>query len=313
MEFNNENMFGRVNSFVVGFNPDISESSKYFEEAEGSCRKGKWCPREDGMLIKFVEENGTKKENGKVEVKWGVVARKLNRTYKSCRLRWYNQLAPGISFERFSPEEDDLIIRMVHEIGPIWSKIAEKLKCRTDNQVKNRWNSVLKNVQRQKMPEKKVSSRRVTQTLQQGETSTHGNMKGSFSSFSSDSTLLLFSNSTSAGPIDSVPPPASLHVLPPHLTDDSLYCPLSPALDTPDPSAHYSPPDPSKMFYWLYSPSLHPPGSEIPDVYPHPYAFNPTQEMQCAPVGEITEPMELGVIGSQPGPQKPACYLPGFD
>ncbi|KAL8556742.1 hypothetical protein ACS0TY_004272 [Phlomoides rotata] len=68
----------------------------------------------------------------------------LQRCGKSCRLRWINYLRPDIRRGRFTPEEEKLIINLHGAVGNRWAHIASHLPGRTDNEIKNYWNSWIK-------------------------------------------------------------------------------------------------------------------------------------------------------------------------
>nr|QIG55703.1 MYB transcription factor [Paeonia suffruticosa] len=106
---------------------------------KANVKRGSWSPEEDAALKSFIEKQGTVGN-------WIALPRKagLRRCGKSCRLRWLNYLRPDIKHGGFTQEEDRVICTLYSQMGSRWSVIASHLQGRTDNDVKNYWNTKLK-------------------------------------------------------------------------------------------------------------------------------------------------------------------------
>ncbi|PIN16309.1 Transcription factor, Myb superfamily [Handroanthus impetiginosus] len=101
-------------------------------------KKGAWTPEEDIMLVSYVQQHGPGN--------WRAVPTNtgLRRCSKSCRLRWTNYLRPGIKRGAFTDHEEKMIIKLQALLGNKWAAIASYLSERTDNDIKNYWNTHLK-------------------------------------------------------------------------------------------------------------------------------------------------------------------------
>nr|CAB3473982.1 unnamed protein product [Digitaria exilis] len=115
----------------------VVEGAVVMMAAPPALKRGAWTPEEDDLLARAVTREG--------EGRWRTLPRRagLLRCGKSCRLRWMNYLRPDIKRGPIAADEEDLIVRLHRLLGNRWSLIAGRLPGRTDNEIKNYWNSHL--------------------------------------------------------------------------------------------------------------------------------------------------------------------------
>lgn len=126
-------------------------------------KKGPWTPEEDIILVSYIQQHGPGNWRS-VPTNTGLL-----RCSKSCRLRWTNYLRPGIKRGNFTPHEEGMIIHLQALLGNKWAAIASYLPQRTDNDIKNYWNTHLK----KKMNNKFQSQMQMASAASSISTTTH--------------------------------------------------------------------------------------------------------------------------------------------
>lgn len=104
-----------------------------------------WSAEEDEYLGQLYQKFGSRK--------WKCISTEINKHFweskdkrkgKQCRERWINHLDPDNKKGPFLVEEEIKLIEIQLEVGNRWSYISTFLKGRTENQVKNRFKTLVK-------------------------------------------------------------------------------------------------------------------------------------------------------------------------
>ncbi|KAK2386359.1 myb domain protein [Trifolium repens] len=113
---------------------------------EGSLKKGTWTTEEDEILVEHVKKYGLGN--------WNAVRKYsgLARCGKSCRLRWANHLRPELKKGEFTDEEKKKVLELHFSMGNKWARMAALMPGRTDNEIKNYWNTRAKRLRRVGLP-----------------------------------------------------------------------------------------------------------------------------------------------------------------
>ena len=138
----------------TGVRSDVQCLHRWQKVLRPGLHKGPWSKEEDAIVLEVVNRSG-----GVNSVKWSAVANQVKgRLGKQVRERWYNHLDPMLKKGPWAPQEDVLLLQLQAKMGNRWCEIAKNITGRSENAVKNRWNSAQRRARAQKENKNKDGS-----------------------------------------------------------------------------------------------------------------------------------------------------------